>query len=291
MKILVIGGNGFIGSHLVERLNNAGHTVYIYDNKNNFKFKIGKVKVTIGDITNYKKLENVIKNKDVVYNFAAISDIEQSMLNPIKTITTNILGNAYILNLCVKYKVKKFIFGSTIYVHSSQGSFYRVSKQSSELLIEEFYKRFNLNYTILRFGTVYGLRSSENNGLKKIITKAIEKQRLEYSGTKKAERRFIHVIDVANASIEVIKSKYNKKNILITGKKIFKISLILKEIGKILHIQKKPVYKYIRDKGHYDVSPYSYKPKKDKKILLKSKINLTQGIQELIDEIKKNEKY
>ena len=61
-------------------------------------------------------------------------------------------------------------------------------------------------------------------------------------GQKKAVRRFIHVIDAVEASIEVIKSKYNEKNILITGNKTFKISFILKKIGKILHIQKKNLF-------------------------------------------------
>ena len=72
-----------------------------------------------------------------------------------------------VASACVESKIKKLIFASTIYVHSSQGGFYRVSKQSSELFLEEYYKRNKLNYTVLRFGTIYGKNSSNKNGLKK----------------------------------------------------------------------------------------------------------------------------
>ena len=110
----------------------------------------------------------------------------------------------------LKNNIKKYIFASTIYVHSSQGGFYKVSKQSSELFIEEYYKRRKLPYTILRFGTVYGPGSSNNNGLKKIVYKAIKEKKLEYSGSKNAERRFLHVSDAVNAVLKHFK-KYNYK--------------------------------------------------------------------------------
>ena len=170
-------------------------------------------------------------------------------------------------------------------MHSSQGSFYRVSKQSSELFIEEFGKRFNLPYTILRFGTVYGPGSSKENGLKKIITNAIMNKSLMYSGSNKAKRRLIHVNDAVNASIQVINKKYNYKNVLITGSKLIKISSLLNKLGKIFEIKKKPVYVYNTNRGHYDVTPYNYKPKKDLKLYVNSKFNLNKSIEEIRREI------
>mgnify|MGYP003687673249 CR=1 FL=1 len=114
-----------------------------------------KKKIIIGDINNYHKLSKAIKNKDVVYNYAAISDIGETISKPIQTTKNNILANVVILDLCVKFKIKKFIFASTIYVHSSQGSFYKVSKQSSELFIEEYFKKFGLNYSIIRLSLIH----------------------------------------------------------------------------------------------------------------------------------------
>ena len=131
MRILLIGGSGFLGFHLVNFLEKSGHKVTIFD-KRVGHFKNKRKKIILGDVNNYKKLSSVIRNKDIVYNFAAISDIGESMINPIQTAKINILGNVSILDLCVKYRVKKFIFASTIYVNSNSGSFYRISKHACE---------------------------------------------------------------------------------------------------------------------------------------------------------------
>lgn len=289
MNILVIGGAGFLGSHLVDCLEKAGHKVTIYDkNYGHFKKK-DKKKIIIGDINNYHKLSKAIKNKDIVYNYAAISDIGETILKPIQTTKNNILANVVILDLCVKFKIKKFIFASTIYVHSSQGSFYKVSKQSSELFIEEYFKKFGLKYSIIRFGSVFGPRASKKNGLSKIIHKALAEKKIFYSGTKKAVRKFIHVKDAARGSVEALKSKYNNKNLLLTGNNAIKIIEVLKNVSKILNIKKKPTFSNSTSEGHYNITPYSYVPKKDLKIKIKNTISLKDGILELIKDIKKNE--
>ena len=287
MKTLIIGGTGFLGSHLAEFLEKAGHKVTIFDKNYGHFNKKSRKKIIFGDINNYQKLSHAIKNQEVVYNFAAISDIGESMINPIGTTKNNILANVFILDLCVKYKIKKFIFASTIYVHSNQGSFYRVSKQSSELFIEEYHKRHGLNYSILRFGSVFGPRASKENGLSKIINKALREKKIYYSGTKKAIRNFIYVKDAARASAEVLKKKYNNKNLLLAGNSSIKIKNILNQVSKILKIKKKPIFGNLTNKGHYDVNPYSYVPKKDIKMKIKSTITLKNGILELIRELKK----
>ena len=91
--------------------------------------------------------------KNIVFNFAALSDIEESIYNPLNTARTNIIGNINVAIACIKSKVKKLIFASTIYVHSKQGGFYKVSKQSSNCFWKNFSK-VQINYTILRFGTI-----------------------------------------------------------------------------------------------------------------------------------------
>ncbi len=288
MKILVIGGTGFLGYHLVKYLEKQGHKVSILDKKKGH-FKKENNKIILGDINNFRKLSKIIKNQDIVYNFAAISDIGESIKNPIGTAKNNILGNLLVLDLCVKNKVKKFIFASTIYVHSNQGSFYRVSKQASELFITEYKKRYGLDYSIIRFGSVFGPKGSKKNGLSKIISKALKEKKIYYSGTKNAVRRFIYVKDAVRLTAEIIKKKYNGKNILITGNSQIKITKVLKEVAKITKINKKPIFGNLKNEGHYDISPYNYTPIKDTKIKIKNTITLKKAILELIEEIK-NEK-
>ena len=161
MKITVIGGSGFLGSHLSDSLSDRRNKVVIFDKKKSKYLKKGSQKMIVGDISNINHLRRAIKGSEVVYHFAGISDIGESIKKPMETARINILGTANVLQLCKEYNIKKIIFASTIYVSSSQGGFYRVSKQACELMIEEYKKRFNLNYTIVRFGSIYGPRSKQ----------------------------------------------------------------------------------------------------------------------------------
>ena len=286
MKILVIGGSGFLGRNIVKNLIQKKHKVIVLD-KVKSDFKNLNLIFIKGDINNYGLLEKIIKNKvDVIYNFAAIADIDEAMRKPLQTIEVNILGNIKVLELCKKYKTKRYIFASTVYVHSSQGGFYKVSKQSSELFIEEYFKRHKVNYTILRYGSVFGPGASENNGISKILYKALKYNKLEYSGTQKAVRKFIHVKDAAELSVSCLSSKFKNKNLLITGNKIYKIKYVLKLISKKFKIKSKLIFKNKKNKGHYDYSPYSYKPKKD--IIYSNKKNniLENSLDEIAREIK-----
>ena len=286
MKILIFGGNGFLGLQLAKKLSEIDHKVTIFD-KNLKSIKSRKIKFINGDILNKKRVDKAVAGQDIVFNFAAVSDIEESIKNPLDSAKINIIGNINVALACVKKKVKKLIFASTIYVHSSQGGFYKVSKKSSEMFLEEFFKRYKLKYTILRFGTIYGKTSSEKNGLKKIIFSAFKYKKLEYSGTKKAQRRYLHVNDAVDACIKIINKKYDKENILITGKKIIKVKKILDIVSNKLNLKKKYFFKNIRGSGHYDTDPYTYKIPKEKKFFFKSQIDIEDGISELINQFKK----
>ena len=288
MKIIIFGGCGFLGKQLAFELLRIGHKVTIFDrSKNKAKFK--NIKFISGDILNKYNVTRAVQSHDVVFNFAALSDIEESIQNPISAADINIIGNINIALACIKYKVKKLIFASTIYVHSNQGGFYKVSKQSSELFLEEFSKRFQLKYTTLRFGTIYGKSSSIKNGLKRVVYSALKNKKLEYMGSNKAQRRYLHVSDAIKACIKIINKRYDNKNILITGKKIIKVKTILKILSKKLNLKRKFIFK--NQKGeHYDTSPYTYKKMKEEKLIFKQVTSIDKGIDELIRSMKINEK-
>ena len=106
---------------------------------------------------------------DGVFHFAALSDLNEALMKPLETVKLNILGTIFLLELSKKYKINRFIYASSIYVNSHQGGFYRSSKKAAEDYIEEYHQRYKINYTILRYGSLFGERSDFNNGLKKII--------------------------------------------------------------------------------------------------------------------------
>ena len=154
MKIVVIGGSGFLGSHVSDKLSSFGHDVHIFDNQKS-KWLNSDQKYINGDILNEKLLDEALKDCDYVFNFAGLSDLDDGINQAHKTVKLNIEGNVKVLDSCCKNKVKRYFYASTVYVYSNEGGFYRCSKQASELYIEEYQKVFNLNYTILRFGSFY----------------------------------------------------------------------------------------------------------------------------------------
>ena len=281
MKVLVIGGSGFLGSRVSDFLTTKGYKVTIFDKKKSLWINKNQ-KFIKGNISDNKSLEKNIKGKDFVYNFAAISDIEEANNHLIKTAYINILCNLKILKICKKNKIKRFIFASTVYAHSKQGGFYRVSKQSAELFTEEFCKKNNLNYTILRYGSIYGPRANKNNGINRIVFNAQNKGQLEYGGSSKAERKFIHIDDASSLSVDILNKKYANSNVLITGNKRYKLKNVLLIIKKKIKLKSKIKFRNLRNQAHYNITPYSYEPSKDKLIKKSKFIKLENYLGEIL---------
>ena len=108
MKITITGGSGFLGSHVADALSDKGHKVTIFDKKKS-KWIRSNQEIYIGDILNLRDLDNAIKGADFVFHFAALSDLNQSLKEPINTVKVNILGTVLALESCRKHNVKRFI--------------------------------------------------------------------------------------------------------------------------------------------------------------------------------------
>lgn len=281
MKILVTGGSGFLGSHLVEELIKKNHSVTILD-KNLPKFKLDKkIKFIKFDLLN-RNIYRAFKNQDIIFHYAGISGIGESILKPKTTADYNIIGTIRLLEQSIKYKIKRFIFASTVYVNSEQGSFYKSSKRAAEDFIEEYKKQYNLDFTILRFGTVYGLRANKENSINKIIDTAFRKKKVIYEGNKKNIREYINVKDAAKMAIKTMNKKYANKYIQISGRNKSPVTKVLQIIKKELNCNSKILFKNKKDISHYIKSPENMKIKKAKKIDLRHSIPLDIGIKEII---------
>ena len=285
LNAIVFGGSGFIGSHVADLLSKSNYNVTIYDRvKSNYLRK--DQKMIIGDINDLKKINKITKNIDVIYHFAGIADIYEANENPLLAVEKNILGTVCLLESAVKNNVKRFIFASSIYVFSEQGGIYRTTKQSCELLIENYNKNHNLNFTNLRFGSLYGPRANKFNFINKMIHQALTKKQMIRDGDGNDIRNYINVIDAAKYCLEATKTKYKNKVVLIRGsekvtiKKI--LSLIKSKINKNIQIE----YTGVRDFAHYRTTPYNFKIRKPSKISIKDEITLSAGIDNAIKEIK-----
>ncbi len=283
--VTVIGGSGFLGSHVADQLSEAGYSVRIYD-KVESPWKRTDQEMIIGDLLDSDLLNKTIAGSDSVYNFAALADLEQASKQPIETVQINILGNTLALEACRLHGVKRFICASTVYVYSREGGFYRCSKQAAEHYVEEYQRFYGLDYTILRYGSLYGPRADNSNGLLRIVRSALEVGVLRYQGNPDALREYIHVEDAARASVAALGEDFRNQSVVLTGQEPMRVLDLLKVLGEILGISKEVEFVEGAHPGHYVRTPYAYQPKLGRKYVLPMHVDLGQGLLQLIDAVR-----
>lgn len=283
-NVLVIGGSGFLGSHVSDQLSNSGYNVIIYDHVKS-KYLRQDQKMIVGDITDLKLLDKSIKNMQYVYHFAGIADIHESTIDPVNTINTNVMATTQIIDLCVKHKVKRFMYASTIYVYSNHGSFYKTSKQCSELIIENYNKTHGLSSTIMRYGSLYGKRANHFNSIMKMIKQAIEEKKIVRSGSGKEVRDYIHIEDAAKVSVKLLESNETIEYVMITGNQTMKIKEVVNMISEMMNNEIEITYTNKSLAEHYQITPYNFKPNVARKYNVEYTHDLGQGILESIYDI------
>ena len=284
---VVFGGSGFLGSHVCDKLMESDYNVTVFD-KNESEFIKGKYNVIIGDILSEEKVGKAVRNANFVFNFAGLADIDAAKSDPIATVRYNILGNTIILDACRKAGVDRFVFASSVYVYSNSGGFYRCSKQACEQYIENYHTMYNLDYTILRYGSLYGPRSDFHNGIYRFIKQALIEKKMVFKGKENSKREFIHIEDAAECSVEILKPEYANKHIILSGYQSFTIGELLKMIKEILNNNDIQI-KYTPDDydAHYEMTPYTFNPKYGKKMYPKLQRDFGQGLLQLIEDIYK----
>lgn len=291
MNVIVFGGSGFLGSHVADALSEAGNRVRIYDLTPSIYIKPTQ-EMIIGDILDTVLVNEVMEGMDVVYNFAGIADIDEASCKPIETIKYNILGNAILLEAAMRAEVKRFVFASTVYVYSDSGSFYKCSKAACENYIETYQKQYGLDYTILRYGTLYGARTDEKNSVYRFIKQAMTENRITYFGNGEEVREYVHIFDAAQNSVEILLETFKNEHIIITGHYPMKVNELFTMIKEIL--KKDVIIEYIKPKSddpmdHYSITPYTFIPKVGKKYSKAYYTDMGQGLllcmQDIFDKV------
>jgi UDP-glucose 4-epimerase len=289
-KIVVIGGSGFLGSHVADELTLLGYKVTILD-KIKSKWSKSNQKFFLCDIFNKKLLKKYIKGAHAVFNYAAIADLKDTLSKPIETVNNNILSVVNLLEICKELKIKQFIHASTIYVSGNHGGFYKSSKLASESYIEEYNRIYGLNYTILRYGTLYGSRSDESNGLYQIVKNALKHNRIIFSGDPEAMRDYINVIDAAKASTKSLEKNFRNKKVIISGNETIKVRDLLAILSEMMNLKNKVKFvskNKIKQHSHYVRTPYSINTNLVMRYNENFNIYIGQGLYNLIKEIKKD---
>lgn len=289
-KILVTGGAGFLGSHIADALSNDGHEVTVFDITESPYLRSDQ-KFMLGDVRDAERLVEQLAGFDYVYHLAALADLNAAKTRPLDTVSINIQGTVNLLEAARVNNIKRFVFGSTVYVYSREGGFYRCSKQACENYVEEFYKSYGLEYTILRYGSLYGPRTDMANGVFRLLKTYMDENNMNHSGRSSDQRDYIHAYDAARLSASILASNYANKQYVITGNDKLQISDLYKMFGEILN--KEVEIRFLGDEGkgngHYNITPYAYTPKIGHKLVSNEYVDMGQGLIEIIEEI--NSKY
>lgn len=296
-SILVTGGAGFIGSHLVERLVEKGYNVIVVDNLlrgkiENLSNVIDGIEFVRSSITNYNRMKEIIKKSDIVFHLAAVSRVLPCIDHPELCFKCNIKGTEIIARLCSKYR-KKLIFASSREVYGtaeylpvdenhplSPENPYGASKVCGEKIIEAYAKCYGLTYVILRIANVYGSRDFDRV-IPIFIERALKKEDLiVYGGNQILD--FIYIDDVTDALIKSIDLNDNNTLNIGSGTGI----TILNLARLICKFTNKDIQITIKSERKGEAGKFVADIKKAKEILKWSpKVSLEDGIMTMIRQI------
>ena len=293
---IITGGAGFVGSNLVDRLVSIGHKVIVLDNfvsgkKSNLSHHRKKdVKIIKVDISD-KNLDKYFKKADYIFHLAALAQIIPSFKDPNKYFKNNVIGTLNVLKAAKKVKIKKLIYAASSSCYGTPKKFptsekdkidlkhpYAATKFIGEELVMRYASKFKMPNISFRFFNVYGPRLNVSGQYSAVIGNFLSQTKtrkpLTVVGDGKQTRDFIHVDDLINAFIQVIKSKsVNKIYNLGSGKRTS-----INTIAKIFGGKKK----FIPIRPGEPKNSVANIKKVKKEINWKPKISIEQGIKKLL---------
>lgn len=218
MRVLVTGGSGFIGSHVVDRLIAAGIEPRIFDRAPSRHHDASEVDIVHGDLLDGETLEQAMDGCDAVIHLAAAADVEIVAEEPAEAEQTNARGTVSVLEAARAAGVGRVIYGSTVWVYGESGGgvvdedtrlglprhLYTASKLAGEMYCASYAELYGLPFTILRFGIPYGPRARPSAVIPIFVRKALAGEPLTVAGDGMQTRRFVYVEDLADGIVRAL---------------------------------------------------------------------------------------
>ena len=248
MHIGVIGGSGFIGSHVVDKLIEAGHEVTVLDI---MKPHRDDVRHTYIDITDLSKTTVALTGDyNVIYMLAAMADVNDVYKNPVETGHVNILAVANVLEAARRNEIERVILASTVWVYEMAletsvnedtpllsdrvNHVYTASKIAAELYCHSYQKLYNQQFTILRYGIPYGPRARDATVIAIFVRKALNGEAITIMGDGSQYRNFIYVEDLALGNVPAIKDVAKNQTYNLEGIRPVTIREVAETIKKLV---------------------------------------------------------
>ena len=219
MRVLVTGGSGFIGSHVVDRLLARGHQPIIFDLRHSSRHDLDAVECVTGDILDGSSLRAAMTWCDGVIHLAAVADVDEVALDPLRADLVNTRGTAVVLAAARDEKIRHVVYGSTIWVYgnapgaqvldedvllTSPDHFYTATKLAGEMYCRSYGRMFGLEPTILRFGIPHGPRARAATVVAKFVARARAGEPISINGDGSQARQFVYVEDLADGIVAAL---------------------------------------------------------------------------------------
>lgn len=247
MKVLVTGGSGFIGSHVVDKLRDKGVGVRVFDmvmpnDRDDIEFYQGS-------LLNLDQMRMAVSGVDAVFHLGAIADVKDVLQEPHYSEAINVRGTMNVLEAArLNGNIKRIIYGSTTWVYSeaneqnvdentplhSPTHLYTATKLAGEYFCRSYSELYGIDVTILRYGIPYGPRAREGAVVPIFVKKAINGEPITIAGDGSQFRKFVYVEDLAEGNVLALKSIASNKTYNLDGIEKITIREIAEMVRKII---------------------------------------------------------
>jgi len=246
-RVLVTGGSGFIGSHVVDRALSRGLEVVNYDLRESPYHDAADVRGAIGDLTDLDTLTKALDGVDAVLHLAAVADVNDVTKDPVRADLVNVRGTATVLEAARQAGVGRVVYASTIWVYNGlegtvdedsplapPNNFYTATKLAGEHYCTAYRDHFELASTIVRFGIPYGTRAREAAVVPSFVRRVLEGEPITITGAGTQTRRFVWVEDLAEGMARGLDDIAGNRTYNLVGTESTSVSEIAETVRELL---------------------------------------------------------
>jgi len=232
MRVAVTGGCGFIGSHVVDHLLQAGHEVSVLDVSS--RWINPAARYVCADLFEPAALAAAVDSAEVVFHLAGAADVNDVAANPVNAVRLNVEGTARVLEASRQAGASRFVLASTVWVYGaavgpgeltedapidlrSPGHVYVATKLSAEMLVHSYREMFGQHFTILRYGIPYGPRMREALVVARFVHAARTGEPITIAGTGEQQRNYVYVADLADAHVRALSDAARDQTLALEG--------------------------------------------------------------------------
>ncbi len=248
-KVVVTGGSGFIGSHVVDALADAGHQVTVVDHRvRPHRSDVGFEDVDLMDLSSVLA---ATKGAEHIFHLAAVANVNYAYKYPVYSTALNVMGTTHILEAARINGAQRVYLASTVWVYNGApngkpadetvpfylegaGHIYTSSKMAAEMICHNYFQLYKVPFTILRYGIPYGPRMREELLIPIFIKKALNGQPLTISGRGEQYRNFVYVRDMAEAHVLAMKNDAANQTYNLEGTRKVTVLEVAEGIKKVL---------------------------------------------------------